>query len=227
MKWSEIRWQGQPAGLLSESDHLVLFFGFGHFPKSELAPCFTEFDFFHLRQVHGPTLIEASHEAPEADAHFSLKRGQALVIQTADCLPVLIGGRDFVLAAHAGWRGVASDLLVFCARWITEKNLCVQRAVIGPHIQAKNFEVGEDVAKKLGEAAQRSNPLLDPVLPHLLNNKAYVDLSLVAQHQLRFGLSLAPNIEDLGLNTYEDLRFQSFRRGAVGQGRQYSFIARR
>lgn len=231
MQWREIGWRSKPAGLISESDKLILFFGFGDFAKDDLGLLFPEFQFFHLKQVHGPVLIEASHDTKIADAHFSLNPREALVIQTADCLPVLIGGHNFALAAHAGWRGIANGLLSSCSKWIAEQKFEPQRIAIGPHIRAEHFEVGLDVADQLHLAAQQVNPQLDPRLPHLTKEKSYVDLLSIAKEQIQAGLGPSstevPTIEDLKMSTFADTRFQSFRRGTSGQARQYSFIARR
>lgn len=111
-------------------------------------------DPFWLRQVHGVAVVSpetadwASDEEPEADAAVTTERRRALVVLTADCLPVFIAdveGRA-VGVAHAGWRGLAAGVLERTvdalqrrrphARWL---------AHIGPGIGPEAFEVGNDV----------------------------------------------------------------------------------
>ncbi len=72
-----------------------------------------------LHQVHGDGLIEAEgeyepdreEELAKADGHYTFERGMGLVIQTADCQPILIARSDggAVAALHVGWRGNAMN----------------------------------------------------------------------------------------------------------------------
>lgn len=69
-----------------------------------------------MRQVHGPQMIfdpePGDIDAPgvlEADGLATERPGQALVVKTADCQPLLLAHRDggHVAALHVGWRGNA------------------------------------------------------------------------------------------------------------------------
>ena len=101
-----------------------------------------------LKQVHGTTVLNAKAWQPEveADACWTASPGQACVVLTADCLPVLFCndlGTE-VAAVHAGWRGLAAGILeVAIAKFSAPRGSIM--AYIGPHIGAKHFEVGEDV----------------------------------------------------------------------------------
>ena len=64
-----------------------------------------------LNQVHGTAVHPVSRDygcAPDADAACAREAGQACIVMTADCLPVLFCDRagTVVAAAHAGWRGL-------------------------------------------------------------------------------------------------------------------------
>ncbi len=90
-------------------------------------------------------------ESPRGDALITCERGVLLVVQTADCIPILLADtkRRAVAAVHAGWRGTLS-----C---IAEKTLGRMRmefgtrpddviAALGPGIGKCCYEVGPAVA---------------------------------------------------------------------------------
>ena len=104
-----------------------------------------------LNQIHGTAVVEAiSHEAPPtADASFARSPGEACVVLTADCLPVLFCDRDGtrVAAAHAGWRGLAGGVLnsALSAMGVAPDRVL---AWLGPAIEQDAFEVGSEVREQ-------------------------------------------------------------------------------
>lgn len=91
-----------------------------------------------------------SGDYPESDALVSADRGTALVIFTADCTPILFFDpvTGAVGAAHAGWRGTASDIAGKTVRRMCKEYGCKARdirAAIGPSIGACCFETDGDV----------------------------------------------------------------------------------
>jgi YfiH family protein len=101
-----------------------------------------------LDQIHGCDVVSLDESAhvPTADGSFSQEPGQACVVLTADCLPVLICNRQGteVAAVHAGWRGLAGGII----RVAIEKfsSPADQLMVwLGPAIGPQAFEVGQDV----------------------------------------------------------------------------------
>lgn len=102
-----------------------------------------------LEQVHGKKVVDAGQVTctpPQADASYSRHANTVCSVMTADCLPVLFCNRsgDRVAAAHAGWRGLADDVLEATISAMSEpaENLL---AWMGPAIGAKAFEVGSEV----------------------------------------------------------------------------------
>lgn len=102
-----------------------------------------------LEQVHGNVVVDASDagEVPRADASFATQAGRVCVIQTADCLPVLLTDTagQVVAAAHAGWRGLAGGVLqntIAKMRAVTGNDIL---AWLGPAIGPQQFEVGNEV----------------------------------------------------------------------------------
>ena len=111
-----------------------------------------------LRQIHSDLVhrVDANtsvRPAPQGDALITQERGVLLVVQTADCVPVLLVDTNNrgIAAIHSGWRGTL--------RRITEKTLGRMRmdfgtrpddviAAVGPAIGRCCYEVGSDVAKE-------------------------------------------------------------------------------
>jgi len=112
-----------------------------------------------LKQAHGDALAlrrrepgEGSGQAsPTADGQTTREAAIALVIQSADCLPVLLGDTRSaaVGAAHAGWRGTALGVVSRLVERMAIEHGCDPArlvALLGPAIGPCCYEVGEDVA---------------------------------------------------------------------------------
>tara|TARA_R110002110_G_scaffold166602_2_gene367313 strand:- start:70464 stop:71090 length:627 start_codon:yes stop_codon:yes gene_type:complete len=104
-----------------------------------------------LNQTHSNTVIELKNphkpESLEADGAWTQEVGQACVVMTADCLPLLLTdtGGTVVAAVHCGWRGIANNIIeqsVLQLRLNTNNDLM---AWMGPAIGAEVYEVGGDV----------------------------------------------------------------------------------
>jgi hypothetical protein len=111
-----------------------------------------------LRQIHSDIVhvvraanSQPSAEPPKGDALITNQPGLLLVVQTADCVPILIADKKCraIAAIHSGWRGTLQR--------IAEKTLgCMQMefgtrpqdvvAALGPGIAQCCFEVGPEVA---------------------------------------------------------------------------------
>lgn len=98
------------------------------------------------RQVHGEAMVFdpepadfSQTGAQEADGLATHRPGQALVIKTADCQPLLLAheSQRYVAALHVGWRGnrlgfVQSAVAAFCDRYGLQPGEC--HAVRGPSL---------------------------------------------------------------------------------------------
>lgn len=114
-----------------------------------------------LRQIHSDIACGVSAIGPQpapdepwkADALFTREPGVLLVVQIADCVPILLADtkQHAIAAIHSGWRGTV--------RRIAQKTLGRMRmefgtrpddviAAIGPCIRQACYEVGSDVAKE-------------------------------------------------------------------------------
>jgi YfiH family protein len=103
-----------------------------------------------VNEPYGET-VARSESAPQGDALITRERGVLLVVQTADCIPILLADTKHraIAAIHSGWRGTV--------RRIAEKTLGRMHmefgtrpedvvAALGPGIGQSCYEVGTEVA---------------------------------------------------------------------------------
>lgn len=101
-----------------------------------------------LKQYHSTVVVEAlpEHRGSDADGSFSREANQVCMVETADCLPVLICNRQgsYVAAVHAGWRGLVNGIIEAAVQ--TAAHPADELLVwLGPAIGPGKFEVGRDV----------------------------------------------------------------------------------
>lgn len=178
-----------------------------------------------VRQVHGAHTIVADGEAlaPDSsgDALVSSRRDRALLIYTADCVPVLVANADAtrVAAIHAGWRGLVAGVIPAALRELGAPAV----AAVGPCLSPACCEVGPEVVEQF-ERADLHDAILRPS-----GAKARVDLRLAARLQLeRAGCSRIDVSSDCTYSQPE--RYPSHRRdvthgGAPRAGRIGALIA--
>jgi polyphenol oxidase len=103
-----------------------------------------------LEQTHSDRVIQTDL-SPErtGDASISQTSGQALVIMTADCLPILISHRHQkeIANIHAGWKGLYSGIIEKTFLALKDKPERYM-AWIGPAICQSCYEVGESFRDK-------------------------------------------------------------------------------
>ena len=103
-----------------------------------------------VNQVHGNRVVEAEVGGVlgDADAIWTRRPGLPMAVFTADCFGVVALASGAVGVAHAGWRGVAADVV---GRMIAAMSGAGERPsmlVIGPGIGPCCFEVGPEVASR-------------------------------------------------------------------------------
>lgn len=158
-----------------------------------------DFDFLKVKQIHSDLIVTETtcSSMPEADGILG-NTSVPKVILTADCVPLVLIGKNEHVVIHAGWRGLARNIL---------GNLLVKKinpyyAFIGPHIRPLNYEVQSDF---LANFPLNQDAFLNR------SGKIYFNLSQVANAQLK---SLYPGItiEDCDICTFGEARFHSYRR---------------
>lgn len=110
---------------------------------------------FWIQQNHGINILQATAvttEIPVADGSYTTQKNIVCLVKTADCLPILVTNLSgtFVAAIHAGWRGLASNIINNFFLQIKSLNLNLQDLLfwLGPAIGPLAFEVEEDVINK-------------------------------------------------------------------------------
>lgn len=211
--FKELYDNGKLAGFMRKQGDRLFFFGTGQTGREDLQRLFPHFNFCFLKQVHGREVIPAQAGAvPEADGHFTSQPGLALVVQSADCLPILFSSPDGVCAVHAGWRGMALNIIAAAKTQMPTMDF----VAIGPHLLRDSFEIGADVAEKLMSAAPSHDESL--LKKAEAPDKFYFDLKRLAQ------LQLAMPSSDCCLDTKTNPLFHSYRRGKSKDDRQHSFV---
>ena len=138
----------------------------------------------------------------------------AVGVRVADCVPILVGDEETgdVAAIHAGWRGVEAGIVRAAMDALRGRSPV---AAIGPCIEACCFEVGVDVAARLGFVVREER------------GKALVDLRAAVRAQLRRCGLPDDCIDDVRGCTKHEARFHSFRRDGANSGRMLAAIATR
>jgi hypothetical protein len=136
----------------------------------------------YLKQVHGQTIYsDIDYHGPDqqGDGLFTAKTGIALIVFTADCVPVHVTDGANILMLHAGWRGVKSGIVKRINEYIEPKKATV---VLGPAISGTRYEVDRD----LYEPWCREDPSISQALspPSGRGTKRFLDLKLVITRQL-------------------------------------------
>ncbi|CAL9423648.1 Polyphenol oxidase [Streptomyces sp. enrichment culture] len=108
-----------------------------------------------MNQVHGADVVVvdepwgASPEIPSVDAIVTTRRGLALAVLTADCVPVLLADpvAGISAAAHAGRPGMIAGVVPAALRAMTDLGADPSRIVArtGPTVCGRCYEVPEEM----------------------------------------------------------------------------------
>lgn len=225
-------------GDIIDTPSATVFFGNKHSTIENLKAEFPEYKFSRIKQTHSDIIVSANSLADqaigkiiEADAHYTQTRNTALVISTADCLPVMVHvpSSALVMGIHAGWRGIESNIIGKSLMHIKDRGHDISDAQvwIGPHIGFGSFEVSLDVAERLRKTYKElpslvygefEQPQPDPA-------KKRFNLFLIATLQMVTAGIHEQNIHSLLINTVKSKDHESHRRDGAKATRQLSFIS--
>ena len=174
-------------------------------------------------QVHGGVVTEARPRGvvrpgtvfERCDGLWSDRRGQAMMLVTADCLPVALArvdGKPAVAILHVGWRGVVEGILEAGVRALGEAPVA---AAVGPGIGPCCYEVGEEVVapfrERFGDDVVQGRKL---------------DLARAADRGLRDAGAATVERFDLCTSCHPELFFSHRRdRGRTGRQGVVAFVA--
>lgn len=130
-------------------------FGFAEEPKGKTSSWF--------KQVHGNRVLcldDSAKSSEEADGGYTRQTNREIFVFTADCIPLLLYGKESgapIAALHCGWRstlkGIARSAL---SQW--DYPAKESYAVIGPAIGVCCFEVREDFLDAFRKASRPVEP---------------------------------------------------------------------
>jgi purine-nucleoside/S-methyl-5'-thioadenosine phosphorylase / adenosine deaminase len=172
--------------------------------------------FLTVHQTHSPDVMVATEpweagSRPRADAIVTRIEGLAIGASAADCGPILLVDPNarVIGAAHAGWKGALSGILESAIAAMeklgAERNGMI--AAIGPLIRQPSYEVGGEFVERFMEA-DAENALF--FVPSVRQGHAMFDLAGFIRRRLEGAGVLM--IDDLGVDTYADENFFSYRR---------------
>lgn len=183
-------------------------------------------------QVHGTRIAVITdpgigrEDLDGYDALVTNLKGCAIGVRTADCIPVLLydPNNEVVAAIHSGWKGTLnriSQKTIFKMKELFGTVPADLRAVIGPGICRKCFQVGEEVVNYFKGNGIDIEPIYFWDGPKKEGMKGGHHLDLIEENRLLLVESgvHADNIQVSGICTYEDMRFYSARREGRECGR--------
>ena len=140
-------------------------------------------------------------------------------VSTADCIPIIIYDPEHHAAGvvHSGWRGTVANItggVVTSMQMAYHSKPELLKAVIGPSISLKNFEVGDEVHEAFADAGYPMQQISQK------QEKWHIDLTRCCRLQLEATGIKPENIEESGICTYDHVEdFFSARRLGTASGR--------
>lgn len=182
---------------------------------------------FTASQTHSDIVHVCDHDFTngiEGDALITNKKGCAVGVFTADCLPIFLfdAKKQIVSAIHSGWKGVYKEIILNTINKFKEdfdsriENIMVH---IGPHNMKCCYEVGDDLKKLFIDHERfKDNPLI-------FNGKNLNMIECI-KSSLNYAGVLNENITFSNYCTYcsQDVKFYSYRRDKESLNREFSFI---
>lgn len=161
------------------------------------------------------------------DALVTNLHGCAIGVRTADCIPVLLHDpvAGAVAAIHSGWKGTLKRISTETISKMKDVFGTVPedlRAVIGPGICRKCFQVGDEVVDLFKESREDISSIYSwdgPRVEGTMKGGHHLDLIEENRRLLVSAGVKAENIQVAGICTYEDSRFFSARREGAACGR--------
>src|ERR1700732_1925221 len=172
--------------------------------------------FLNVHQTHSPDVVVASGpwqgaSRPLADAIVTRSEGLAIGVTAADCGPILLVDPNarVIGAAHAGWKGALTGIVESTVEAM--ERLGAERggivAAIGPLIRQCSYEVGGEFVERFVQADAENTVFFSASA-----REGHSMFDLAGFIRMRLENAGVLMIDDLGVDTYADARFYSYRR---------------
>ena len=172
--------------------------------------------FLSVYQTHSSDVVVASEpwpsaSRPRADAIVTRSEGLAIGASAADCGPVLLADPNarVIGAAHAGWKGALTGIVESTVNAMeklgADRNGII--AAIGPLIRQQSYEVGGEFVERFIEADAENGVFFIPAA-----REGHAMFDLAGYIRMRLENAGVLMIDDIGVDTYSDPRFFSYRR---------------
>jgi YfiH family protein len=158
------------------------------------------------------------HLVGTCDALLTTEPWTALTVRTADCLPIALFGGGAVAMVHAGWRGLAADVLgTAVGRMRVEFGVLAEavKAAVGVGVGPCHYRVGEEVLTALARHSVEGDDW---------RGNGWVDLARWARGRLLAVGVPAEAMQVLPGCTACSPSYHSYRRDGRHAGRQWSAI---
>ena len=188
----------------------------------------SQFNFYDLWQVHSKDVVIADKPRPKGESHIQAdaivtnKNNVALLMQFADCVPMMFYDpkRNVIASAHAGWKGTLSGIAIETIKVMMEKYKCEPKniiSVIGPSICSEHYQIGDDVASKVKSVFTHEEKVLT-----FINGKIFMDLPAANKSILeKLGII---NIETMEICTFCNKEDWFTHRGESGKTGRFASV---
>ena len=175
-----------------------------------------------MHQTHSNKVIEINDKNLKnkinADAIITKKKGIALGVLTADCVPILLFDRKnkIVGCIHAGWKGALSNIIKKTIQKIKKINpKSIIYACIGPCIGRKSYEVDLKFFKKFISRSKKNKKYFTRKSEY----KKYFDLRKFVADKFK---ELNVNVDHVIRDTFKEKNnFFSYRRSSIHNQTDY------
>ena len=156
----------------------------------------------------------------DGDALITSQKQILLCTRTADCVPILLYGSAQVAVVHAGWRGIAKEILPKCLAQM----ISVDGAIVGPCISQQNYEVDIDVVEEFEKVGLSRKDVTQEYINDRNQQKFLLNVAEAIHIQLKRSGLTSRQIEFVDECTFDSDRLHSYRRDGIKAGRNWSCI---
>ncbi len=121
-----------------------------------------------MNQTHsGKVSFAKASQIYDSDGIYTEIPKLGLVVQTADCMPILLSDKKRIGAIHSGWRGLKKNIVKKAIKKFDVNQLSIS---IGPHAQSCCYEVKEDVKKYFNDYTELRDGMFFLNMSQVLKN---------------------------------------------------------